>query len=256
MTRILKRTAGLAAFFGLWQLLSLAGVIAESHLPPLQSIGAAFARLASDVDFAKHFTLTLSRMAVGFAVAVALALLTALLTGRYRWLRRMLEPTVDILRSMPPPALVPMMILILGLGAPLFYFVVVFGAMWPTYISASNALSVAEPVQVNAARSFGYSDWEIMWRVRVPAALPEAFSGIRLSAGIALLATVATEMLVGGDGLGYLIFNAGFSMLMPDMYALMFLIGATGIVVNAMVAGARRMVSGWSLRLAAMGSQT
>ena len=98
-----------------------------------------------------------------------------------------------------PQAIVPISIFIFGLGPQLYLFIIAFSALWPIYINAANALSAPEPVQVASAASMGYNDREILLRVRLPAAMPEIFTGIRLGAGIALGA-VASEMLAAGSG--------------------------------------------------------
>ncbi|MFV0383163.1 ABC transporter permease [Paracoccus sp. (in: a-proteobacteria)] len=254
--RNLRRPLGLLIFLVLWQAVSLSGLVSSELMPGLGTIGAAIAGFVGQAEFWTSFFATVQRMLIGLIVAVALALLLAVIAGRYPVIRRMLLPITDIMRSLPPPALVPLLIFVLGIGPPLFYFIVIYGCMWPTYISASNALATAEPVQVSTGRSFGLTDWQIMWQIRVPAALPEAFTGIRLSAGISLLATVATEMLVGGSGLGALIFDAGFSLLWDDMYALMFIIGMLGIAMNQAVHMVRQPLAGWQSSYSAMGAQT
>jgi len=254
MLKHLRRFVGFLVFLAIWELISAFGVVSPDYMPRLSVIGAALADFLNSAPFWENFAATVQRMLIGLFWAAATALALAIVSGRYPLVRRCLEPFADILRSLPPPALVPLMIFVLGIGPGLFYFVVIYGCMWPTYISASNALATAEPVQVNTGKSFGMSDWQIMWQIRLPAAWPEIFTGIRLSAGISLLATVATEMLVGGKGLGALIYNAGFSLLWDDMYALMFVIGILGIVLNAVVAAIRWLLAGWQTRYSAMGA--
>lgn len=253
--RNFRRPLGLLVFLVLWQVISISGLVSSEFMPGLGTIGAAVFDFLGRAEFWQSFSATVQRMVFGLIVAVLLALLLAVVAGRYPLVRRMLLPITDILRSLPPPALVPLLIFVLGIGPQLFYFIVIYGCMWPTYISASNALATAEPVQVNTGRSFGLSNWQIMWQIRVPAALPEVFTGIRLSAGISLLATVATEMLVGGTGLGALIFDAGFSLLWGDMYALMFVIGVLGILMNQAVHLIRQPLAGWQSQYSAMGAQ-
>ncbi|MCB1387880.1 MAG: ABC transporter permease subunit [Rhodobacteraceae bacterium] len=256
MWRTLRRPFGLLIFFGLWETISALGLVSREFMPRLGTIAGALADFLVSPQFWLAVGDTVQRAILGLLVAVAVSLMLAVVAGRYEIVRRALGPTADILRSLPPPALIPLLIFVLGIGPKLYYFIVIYGCMWPTYISASNALSTAEPVQVNTARSFGLTDWQIMWQIRVPAALPEAFTGIRLSAGIALLATVATEMMLGGSGVGVMVFNAGFSNLWDDMYALMFSIGVLGILINLAVAAIRWSLAGWQERYAAMGAQT
>lgn len=253
MSSHFRRLTGLLVFLVIWETTSLIGVVPQDFMPGLGEIGGRLWQFLADGEIYWRYWITAQRVLLGLVIALVIAIGLATIAGRYPAFRRTLQPLADILRSLPPPVLVPLLILVLGIGSKLYYFVVVFGSMWPTYISASNALATAEPVQVNTARSLGLTDWEIMTQVRVPAALPEIFTGIRLSASIALLATVASEMLLGGNGIGAMIYNAGFSLLWADMYALMFVIGLSGIALNAAVEGARWLFAGWSARYAAMG---
>ncbi|MCB1357256.1 MAG: ABC transporter permease subunit [Maritimibacter sp.] len=254
MLAFARRSIGLLVFLAVWEILSATGIVSSDYMPRLADIGAAIWDFVTSGVFWVNFAATVQRMLLGLVVAVALAILIALVAARYALLHRALGPITDILRSLPPPALVPLLIFVLGISPALFYFVIIFGCMWSTYVSASNALSTVEPVQLNTARIYGLSDWQILRQIRLPAAMPEIFTGIRLSASISLLATTATEMLLGGDGLGALIYNAGFSLLWDDMYALMFIIGLLGIALNGVVSAVRYPLAGWQTRYAAMGA--
>ena len=110
-------------------------------------------------------------------------------------------------------------------------------------------------MQINTARALGYGPSQILLQVRIPAALPEIMTGVQLSAGIALLATVATEMLVGGSGIGYLVYDAGFSSLMPQMFALMVVDGVCGLMLGSAVAAQSRRLVGWQTHWSAMGDR-
>lgn len=252
-----KRPIGLIVFLLVWEAISGFGLVSPDYMPRLSTIGGALWDFIASSGYWESIFTTVWRAARSLFFAVGVALLIAGISGRYPLVRRALGPITDILRSLPPPALVPLLILAVGITPKLFFVVGVYGCMWPTYISASNALATAEPVQVNTAKSFGLNHWQIMWQIRIPAALPEIFTGIRLSAGISLLAAVATEMLVGGNkGLGSMIYNAGFSLLWDDMYALMFTIGVIGILFNVGVALIRMPLAGWQTKYAAMGANT
>lgn len=254
MAMLARRSFGLLVFLVVWEVISATGIVSSDYMPRLADIGAAIWTFATSGTFWVNFAATVERMLIGLVVAVTLSILIALVAARYLLVRRALEPITDILRSLPPPALVPLLIFVMGISQGLFYFVIIFGCMWATYVSATNALSTVEPVQVNTAKIYGLSDWQILWQIRLPAAMPEIFTGIRLSASVSLLATTATEMLLGGDGLGAMIYNAGFSLLWDQMYALMFIIGLLGIAMNVGVSLIRYPLAGWQSQYAAMGA--
>ena len=251
MARI-RSLLGLVLFLVLWEGVARSGMVAPDRFPPLGEIVASLATELSSPKFVSHVLATWSRTLVGLGLAIALGLALALLAGNFRIVHRCLAPAVDMLRVIPPPAIVPLSMFALGLGTPLFIFIIVFAAIWPIYINAANALSSPEPVQMAMARSLGYAQVETLLRIRLPAALPEIFTGIRIGTGTALLATIAAEMLAGSSGLGHLLFEAGFSMRTPEMFGIMLLIGVSGVLLNALVGLIRGRLVGWHLRLAAM----
>jgi len=248
-----KRLGGIALFLLLWEIVARSGIVSAEYFPAVPTIATALAGLAASVRFLIELAMTWGRALAGLAIAIALGLGVAIVAGRYELVRRTLDPVVEMLRVLPPPALVPLSIFALGLGPQLFLFIIAFAAVWPVYINAANALKSAEPVQLFTGRAFGYSDWEILLKLRLPSAMPEIFTGIRLAAGVSLLAAVAAEMLAGRDGLGFLLFDAAFTLRTADMFAIMFAVGVSGVLMNLLVVAARRMVIGWHVRLTAMG---
>jgi ABC-type nitrate/sulfonate/bicarbonate transport system permease component len=247
-----KTALGIALALSGWQALAWWGGLPAEYFPGLAGIAVAGWNLVRSPDFLLQVSTTSLRAVSGLTVALTIGLSTAIAAGRYRLLRRMLGPAVDMLRVLPPPAIVPISIFVLGIGAQLFLFIIAFASLWPIYINAANALAAAEPVQMLTGRCLGYSDWEILLRLRLPAALPEIVTGIRISAGVALLATIAAEMLAGQSGLGFLLYDAAFSLRTPDMFAIMATTGVLGLLFSALVRQASRLVVGWHLAMTAL----
>jgi ABC-type nitrate/sulfonate/bicarbonate transport system permease component len=108
-------------------------------------------------------------------------------------------------------------------------------------------------VQINAARTLGYTRNEMLFRVRLPAAWPEIFTGVRVAAGAALIASIASEMLAGKDGLGFMLFDTAFSMRTKEMFAVMLAAALNGILFNQLVVWTRRPLAGWQDKLNAQG---
>ena len=253
--RLAKAAAGLGLFFLGWQALALSGVTSTEFFPTVPMVARALAALLVAPGFWADLAASVIRLTGGLVLAILAGLGLALAAADLALLRRMLEPLVEILRVLPPPALVPIAIYALGLGPPMFLFIIVNAALWPVYVNAANALAATEPVQLLTGRALGYGRMELLWRVRLPAAAPEIFTGIRIAAAFALLATVAAEMLAGTNGLGYALYNAGFSLETPRMFALMFVIGLLGVAIQSVVALARHGLVGWHAALAALAEQ-
>lgn len=248
-----RRLGGLLIFLLLWEGVSRSGLVLQDYFPPVSAILGAMVSELRSPKFVENLLTTWSRTLAGLAIAIVIGIGLALAAARSALLRRMLAPFVDMLRVLPPPAIVPLSIFVFGIGPKLYIFIVTFAAVWPIYINAVNAIAAPEPVLINTARSMGYGRNEILLRVRLPAALPEIFTGIRIGSGLALLGAVAAEMIAASSGLGALLYDAGFTLRIKDMFALMFFIGLSGICLNAFVAAVRRWMIGWHIGLAAMG---
>jgi NitT/TauT family transport system permease protein len=249
---VAKRVLGIGLALLGWQAVAWSGAVPADYFPGLPAIAAAGGGLLCSPGFLADLGTTSLRAVAGLAIAIMIGLAVAIVAGRYPLLRRMLEPLVGMLRALPPPAIVPISIFVLGIETQLFMFIIAFASVWPIYINAANALAAAEPVQMITARCFGYSDWEILMRVRLPAALPEIVTGVRIGAGVALLATIAAEMLAGQSGLGFLLYDAAFSLRTPEMFAIMATTGALGLLFNALVRQASRLVVGWHMAMTSL----
>lgn len=250
---VAKRSAGIVLALLAWALLAHSGLVPAEYFPPPLAVAVAGWGLLTSADFLAQVGVTCLRMIVGLLAAMGAGVAIAIATGRYQLLYRMLEPVVGMLRALPPPAIVPISIFAFGIGPGLFIFIITFAAFWPIYMNAANALHASEPVQILTGRSLGYSRWEILLRLRLPAAMPEVITGIRVGAGIALLATVAAEMLAGQSGLGFLLYDAAFTLRTADMFAIMVVIGILGLLLNTLVRQASRLAIGWHLSMTALG---
>lgn len=252
---LLKRGKPLLSFVVIlliWQAVAMSGRIPRDYFPDVPQIAQALQAELGSRTFWWHEANTLLRATGGLLASTFSGLALALLAARYRVVERALAPLVQIMLSLPPVALVPLSIFVLGLGAQLFAFIIWFAGVWCVYISAINALRASEPVQSHVARTLGYTPWQILRHVRLPAAWPEIFTGIRLAVAACLVATVATEMLAGQTGLGFLLYDAAFSLRIPDMFAALVVAGLNGVLLNQAVAFVRRQVVGWHDALAAL----
>ena len=244
--------AGLAALLLLWQAVVLSGRIPEDYLPGVPSIARSMWAMFGAADFWRNEGLTLLRATAGLVLAAASGIGAALLGARFRFVRRALSPLVQVMLSLPPVALVPLSIFALGLGLPLFLFIIWFACVWTIYAAADRALQACEPVQLHMGRSLGYGPWALLWQVRLPAALPQIASGLRIAAAGSLMAAVAAEMLAGRDGLGFMLYDAAFTLRIAEMFALLAVTGLNGVLLNAVVLRLRRRLAGWHDSLAAM----
>jgi ABC-type nitrate/sulfonate/bicarbonate transport system permease component len=252
IARLRRPLIGLAAFALAWQALVMTGRIPQAYLPGVPAILQAIVGQLGTSDFWIGEAMTLTRAVSGLLIATGTGVGAALLGARCPVVERAFSPIVQLMVSLPPAALVPLSIFAFGLGQALFMFIVGFACVWTVYISSVNALRANEPVQTHVARTFGYGRWEILLKVRLPAAVPEISTGVRLAAGGSLMATIAAEMLAGQNGLGYMLYETAFSLRIPEMFALLVVAGVNGVLLNAAVVRGRRTLAGWHDQLAAM----
>lgn len=232
---------------GTWQVIYLLGVVPEKYFPSIPRIFEAFlAMLGSGELFAGELK-TFTRAAIGLAGAAALGIVLAILGDLSPVFARGFRHISDVLQPIPPAAFVPMAVFSLGLGWKLYAFVIVLVTVWPPYLNGVSALASVSKVQTDTGRMLGCSKWDLLWRIKLPAAMPEIFAGIRYAATISLIAVIVSEMLAGRDGLGFMIFKKAFAIRTPEVFALMFVVAVNGVVLNGFVNLLRRLVTGWHI---------
>jgi len=224
---------GIAGFLVIWEAIARFGLGTGTFFPRLDSLLPAFARLLHQPETWEGALLTMGRAIAGLAVAMLVTAFMAALATLWRPAYRSFEMLSDMAQTVPPAALVPLMIFAVGLGAPMFITIVAFASIWPLYAATATGLAATEPVQLLVSRALGMSRTEQILYVRAPAALPSIFTGLRVAAGFSLMATIAAEMLSGDRGLGAQLYDYAFSLNVPEMYSTLFIIGIAGASMNA-----------------------
>jgi NitT/TauT family transport system permease protein len=216
----------------LWQLISL---LAQSSLADVLD---AFYRLATIGDsdghlLSEHVQMSLTRVTLGFAFAAATAIPLGIMIGRYHLVDSVLGPIVEAMRPIPPIAWIPLAILLFRtnmLGAQVF--IIWVGAFFPILINTTTGVKRTEPVHIDAAKTFGASELQILSKVVIPSSGPEVFAGLRIGFGIGWMCLVAAEMIGGGLGLGYLVLIMQQVGRTGAVIASMFLIGLIGFLIS------------------------
>ncbi len=147
--------------------------------------------------------------------------------------RKLFQPSAEFLRPLPASAILPPAILILGLSDAMIVFVVAFGSVWPVLLGAIHGFRSLEPRLAEVARMLRLTPWQRAWKFQLPGALPDIFAGMRVSISIALIVTVASEMLSSQAGVGYLMLVAARAFRSADIFAGIIVLGALGYLTNA-----------------------
>src|SRR6185295_1823553 len=185
------------------------------------------------------------RALAGFALTVPLGIALGALGAFVPAFQRMMRPWAELLRPLPPAAIIPISVFAIGFGLKLYLFVIVFAAVWPVYFNTVAAFSGTSDVLLRTGRAFGCTRMELIRSIVLPQALPQIFIGIRIAATVSLIGSVVTDLFAGQDGLGYLLFERAFALRIPDVFALTVLCGINGMLFNQMVLVLRRFIIGW-----------
>jgi len=175
---------------------------------------------------------TVWRMFAGWLAACAVGIALGAAIASSSLARKLLQPSAEFLRPLPASAVLPPAILVLGLSDAMIVFVVAFGCVWPILLGAIQGFRSLEPRLVEVSRLMNFSPWKKAWAFQLPSALPDIFAGMRVSIAIALIVTVASEMLSSQPGIGYLMLVAARAFRSADIFAGIIVLGALGFATN------------------------
>jgi ABC-type nitrate/sulfonate/bicarbonate transport system permease component len=215
------------------------------YYPPLTEILSTFAdtwlfeRVGSDV------VPSLVRMGLGYGIAVLLGIGLGLLLGMSRRARRAAAPIVEFLRAIPPPALLPFAILVIGVGNSMKVFIIAFVCLWPILLNTIDGVTGIDPTLRETTRVYGIEGRERLWRVMLPAASPQIFAGMRTSLSLALILMVISEMVASTNGIGYFVLQSQRTFAIPEMWSGILLLGILGYAFNGAFVLIERRLLRW-----------
>ncbi|WP_405978114.1 ABC transporter permease [Streptomyces sp. NBC_00158] len=241
----LLRSAAILALLALWEAAPRLGLVDATFLPPVSEVARAWWELLGDGQLGEHARASLARSFGGFAIAVAVAVPLGLLIGWYRPVAVFLGPLLELFRNTAALALLPVFVLLLGIGETSKVSIVVYACVWPILLNTISAVGNADPTLVRLARSMDLSTPRLFQKVILPASVPAVFTGIRLAGAVSILVLVAAEMIGAKAGLGYLINASQFNFAIPQMYAGIVTISAIGVAFNQVLVAVERRLSLW-----------
>jgi ABC-type nitrate/sulfonate/bicarbonate transport system permease component len=216
----------------LWELAIRAGWLDKRFLPAPSAIATTYWELVRSGELLQHTLASLRRIAVGLSLATVLGVGLGVAMGASSRCRQILDSLVELLRPIPPIALIPLAIFWLGIGDESKVFLIFVACFFPILLNTLNGVLGADPSLVNLHRTMGASRTQTLWKVLLPSALPQIFTGFRISVGIALIVLVAAEMVAAFDGLGYLILFAERTWQLEAMFAGIITISVIGLALN------------------------
>ncbi len=189
-----------------------------------------------DIGLGWRVLTSLQRVAIGFGLAAVVGVALGALVGQSQWAMRGLDPIFQVLRTVPPLAWLPISLAAFRDSAPSAIFVIFITAIWPVIINTAVGIRNIPQDYRNVACILRLNHAEFFWRIMVPAAAPYIFTGLRIGIGLSWLAIVAAEMLTGGVGIGFFIWDAWNSSRLSDIVVALVYIGVIGFVLDRLVA--------------------
>ncbi|WP_326825426.1 ABC transporter permease [Streptosporangium sp. NBC_01756] len=240
-----RRVVALGVLAALWEILPRLEVVDPTFLTPLSEVLAAWWDLLLSGELLDHTQASLVRSLAGLALAVVAAIPLGLLIGWYGPLADLLNPVLELFRNTAALALLPVFVLILGLGETSKISIILYACAWPILLNTIAGVKGVDPLLVKSARSMGLRPVRLFQKVILPAAVPTIFTGVRLAGAYSILVLVAAEMVGAKAGLGYLINYAQFNFRVPDMYAGILTISVLGLLFNQLLIRLERRFSTW-----------
>jgi len=190
-----------------------------------------------------HLSASLQRVALGYSLAAVVGIALGTLVGQSVWAMRGLDPIFQVLRTIPPLAWLPLALAAFRDGQPSAIFVIFITSIWPIIINTAVGIRNIPQDYRNVAAVVQLNPLEFFWKVMLPSAAPYIFTGLRIGIGLSWLAIIAAEMLIGGVGIGFFIWDAWNSSHISEIILALFYVGIIGFVLDRMIAGLGKLVT-------------
>ena len=246
LLKVLPPIIGLALFIGLWSMVSMK----TPTLPgPILTLKAAIVLFAdpfyqngpNDQGIGWNILFSLQRVGIGFGIAALVGIPTGFLIGRFAFLNGMLQPIISLLRPVSPLAWLPIGLLVFKAANPAAIYVIAISAVWPMILNTAQGVQRVPQDYLNVARVLNLSEWKVFTKILFPSVLPYLLTGVRLSIGVAWLVIVAAEMLTGGVGQGFWVWDEWNNLKVEHIIIAIFVVGIIGLLLEqALVFVARR----------------
>jgi ABC-type nitrate/sulfonate/bicarbonate transport system permease component len=201
--------------------------------------------LGNPVAWVEDGVPSLARLLGGWLAAAAVGVALGTAVGLAPRVSHYLEPLMAFLRSIPPPALLPLFIVLLGIGDGMKVALILFGAVWPVALNTADGVANVDPATRDAARAFRLTAADALTRVVLPAAAPRIFAGLRVSLSIAVILMVISELYAATDGIGFRLVQAQRGFRTVDVWATVVVLGLIGYALNGLLAVLERRLLRW-----------
>lgn len=229
----------------IWEILVHLGLIDARFFPAPSSIFASMGQLIASGELWSHIWVSLQRLFWGFWLGLIPAIFLGVVMGLNRPIRSAVSPLVSGTYPIPKSALLPLILLIFGLGEASKIVMVAIGVFYPVVMNTMSGVIQVAPIYYDVAKNYGASRWKVFKTVAIPGAMPSIMTGIELGAGLGLILIAIAEMMGAQDGLGFMIWNAWQLFSVETMYVGIFVIAIIGYIVSLFLAWVAKRVMPW-----------
>lgn len=229
----------------IWELGSRATPALQLYFPPVSEVLGALAQSLLSGPMISHLAVTVRRFLQGYFLAALVGVGIGVVLGYFRFFHDLLAMVIEFLRPMPSVAIIPVAVLMLGIGDSMIVAVTVYATLWPVLINTIDGVRHIENVLIQTGRTFGLQRRQLLWRVILPAASPYVVTGLRIGLSIALILVTTAEMVVGSRGLGFYILDEERSMNTSNMYGGILVVAALGYALNRLFLRAEARALRW-----------
>ncbi len=238
LSQALPPFLGLALLVGIWSLVSLSST--NNFPSPTDTLMQAISVFSdpfysngpNDQGVGWNVLSSLKRVAMGFGLAALVGIPMGFLIGRFEFLSRMFNPLISLLRPVSPLAWLPIGLLVFKGANPAAIWTIFICSIWPMVINTAVGVQRVPQDYMNVARVLNLSEWKIITKILFPAVLPYMLTGVRLAVGTAWLVIVAAEMLTGGVGIGFWVWDEWNNLNVKNIIIAIFVIGIVGLVLE------------------------
>jgi len=244
--RVLAPLAGFLVFVLIWQIISHTG----GQLPSPAKVWDAALKVFADPFYKKgpndqgigwNILSSLQRVGLGFGMAALIGIPLGFMVGRFKFLDDMTSPIISLLRPVSPLAWLPIGLLVFKGANPAAIWTIFISSIWPMIINTAMGVRQIPPDYMNVAKVLNLSEWKIFTKILFPAVLPFVLTGVRLAIGVAWLVIVAAEMLTGGVGIGFWVWDEWNNLNVQHIIIAIFVVGIVGLLLeNALILIAKR----------------
>lgn len=248
--RLRRGITGVLILAAILEIVPRLGLVDQAFLPPISVVVVKLTQMFGQADFWLATLNTLMTWFLGLGIATLIAIPVGILLGLSEFTYRVSRAAIDLIRPIPPIALIPLLILVLGQTLEMKLVLVVFAVVWPILFNTISGVRDVDPQLVEMARTFQHSPMKTIRRIVVPSAAPFMATGVRIASSIALIVVVTVELIAGGsDGLGAYIAEArAIGTDVPKIFAGTLMTGVLGLAINSVIGAVERNVFGWSER--------